>query len=154
MKRITVAGLRRSIQRLTEKARAVDVIEYAWCQRGASGELVRLVCVLPTTHKDLGLCLFKTRKNGIDSWFTGRLYLTKKATTKAGLIGRMLFCTEVDRRTYGISTELVDYPFSALKDMLKKHGMPDTILNAIIYQCGIQELANAEAALQPALLAA
>jgi hypothetical protein len=86
--------------------------------------------------------------------FTARLYLTRQATKKAGLFGRMLFCTEANNRIYGIEGELVDYPFSALKGMLKQHGMSEEILNVIIHRGSVAELANAEAALQSVPLAA
>lgn len=113
------------LQYLLKKSRAlklkaidIDVKEYAWVQRGATNEKIELIAVLPTNLSDRAICVFHTNSDGELGWFMAALFLTKKATKAADLLG--CWHHEIvanNGRIYGVKAELVLYPY---EDLVKK----------------------------------
>lgn len=102
----------------------IDVKEYVWCQRGASGEKIELITVLPTKYHDQALCAFHTKLGDKSGWFTARLYLTQKAAREADLLGGWHHKIEANNgRVYAVKAELEIWVLDELINNLVGMGL-------------------------------
>lgn len=126
----------RRAKRLQMQAQHLDVKEYVRLQRNSVGEDISLVCAAPTTLRDQVLLVFKTVLKGKTEFFTGIVYLSKKAADAAGLSGAWYREIYGNAKSYWVNAEWGSWSLDEVVQTAREYGLEEDV----ICKLGLQQV--------------